>query len=46
MVARQARLHGYTRLTDLQSSTVSDPLALTFYILWINSCQVSANACC
>jgi hypothetical protein len=44
MVTRQARQLGYTKVTDLQSSLQSDPLDLTFYILWINSCQVSANA--
>jgi hypothetical protein len=45
MVTRQARQLGYSKVTDLQSSLQSDPLDLTFYILWINSCQVSANAC-
>jgi hypothetical protein len=44
MVTRKARQLGYTKITDLQSSMSSEPLDLTFYILWINSCQVSGNA--
>ncbi len=45
MVTRQARNLGYSKVTDLQSSLTSNPLEMTLYILWINSCQVSANAC-